>query len=99
MMLIRSWPTAYYTTWVPYYERFVITDSADCPDAFGYADIAIGHFGREEGLEQGSRRIVVKDRRFQASEWNQGRWVYLFFEGLLGSAEAESWADEAWGKT
>ena len=76
-----SWPAAYYATWVPYYERFVVTDSADCPDAFGYADVAVGHFGQEEDLLEGSRRIVVEDWRFRIGEWDQGRWAYLFFEG------------------
>ena len=91
-----SWPAAYYTTWVPHYDRFVVTDSGDCPDVFGYADIAVGHFGREEGLEKGSRRIVVETWRDLFEEWNPSRWAYLFFEGLLDSSEAESWADEAW---
>jgi len=93
-----SWPAAYYATWVPTYDRFVVMVSADCPDAFGYTDIAIGHFGKEESLLEGSRRIVVEDWRYQIGEWDQGRWAYLFFEGLLNEAGAESWADEAWGK-
>ena len=47
-----SWPGAYYTTWVPSYERFVVTYSADSPEVWGYADIAIGQFG-VKGSAQG----------------------------------------------
>jgi hypothetical protein len=45
-----SWPGAYYTTWVPIYDRYVVTYSADTPEVFGYCDIAIGHFGHDEDL-------------------------------------------------
>jgi len=93
-----SWPAAYYATWVPGYARFVVTDSADCPDAFGYTDIAIGNFAKEEGLVEGSRRVVVEDWRTRLAEYNQERWAYLFGEGVVGEAEAEAWADEAWGE-
>src|SRR6516164_1969152 len=29
---------------LPYYDRYVVTASADCPDAFGYCDFALGAF-------------------------------------------------------
>lgn len=91
-----SWPAAYYATWIPGYDRFAVTDSADCPDAHGYADLAIGHFGKEEGLVAGSRQVVVADWRRRIGEYGQGRWAYLFGEGLVDETEAKAWADEAW---
>ena len=39
-----DWPVQYHLVWTPIYERFVVTASADCPDCFGYADFALGHF-------------------------------------------------------
>ena len=93
-----SWPAAYYATWVPGYDRFAVTDSADCPDAHGYADLAIGHFGKEEGLIEGSRRVVVEDWQRRVAEYDQGRWAYLFGEGLVDETEADAWADDAWGE-
>jgi hypothetical protein len=47
-----SWPVYYHLVWVPIYERFVVTASADCPDAFGYADFALGHFARSDETRQ-----------------------------------------------
>ncbi len=91
-----SWPGAYYCTWVPCYERYVVTYSGDCPEVFGYCDIAIGHFGLDETLKEGSRRVVTDDWQRQYGEFNQGRWAYLFFEGLLDGEEAATWADVVW---
>jgi hypothetical protein len=91
-----SWPGAYYTTWVPFYERFVVTYSADTPEVFGYADIAIGQFEAKEGLKDGSHRIIVEDWRSQYHDCGQERWAYLFGTGIVDEAEAESWADEVW---
>jgi len=39
-----SWPVAYHVTWVPICDEYVVTQSADSPDAFGYCDFAIGYF-------------------------------------------------------
>ena len=91
-----SWPGAYYATWVPVYDRYVVTYSSDTHEVFGYCDIAIGHFGPDEGLMQGSRRVITADWEAQYCEFSQGRWVYLFSEGLVGREEAENWADAVW---
>lgn len=29
-------------------------------------------------------------------DWDQGRWIYLFDEGLIDRATADAWADEIW---
>jgi hypothetical protein len=47
--------------WTPIYERFVVTASTDCSDAFGYVDLALGHFGREDNIRQSVIRIVGRD--------------------------------------
>jgi hypothetical protein len=52
-----SWPTAYYVAWLPYYDRYVVTASADCPDAFGYCDFALGAFSIDTPIKEGSARI------------------------------------------
>jgi hypothetical protein len=43
-----SWPVAYKATYVPLFDRIVVTASADCPETFGgVCDVAIGAFGSE----------------------------------------------------
>ena len=88
------WPAACHATRVPGCDRFVATESADGPDAFGCTDVAIGHFGSERGLAPGSRQVILANWLHQAEEWGQARWVDLFSEGIVGEAEAAAWADE-----
>jgi hypothetical protein len=64
---------------------------------FGACDFAIGAFGPEVSLLQGSRDIIVNHWLWQRAEWDQRRWVYLFDTGLVSEAEAQAWAEEVWG--
>jgi hypothetical protein len=82
-----SWPVAYYVTWLPYYERFVVTASADCSDAFGYNDFAIGSFGSDKPTKKGARKIVCDDWHNQRA-FEQQPWAYLFSTGLISETEA-----------
>jgi hypothetical protein len=91
-----SWPVAYYVTWLPYYDRFVVTASADCPDAFGYCDFALDAFGIDTPLKESAKKIICEDWTGQNLEWEQQRWVYLFNTGLISEPEANAWADEVW---
>ena len=91
-----SWPGAYFVTWVPVYDRYVVTYSGDTPEVFGYCDIGVGHFGPDEELKEGSRRVITDDWSNQYGEFTQGRWAYLFATGLVDEEEAEAWADTVW---
>jgi hypothetical protein len=75
--------------------RAVVTASADCPDAFGFVDMAIGHFPAHLDLRAGSKEIVVADWTRLAST-GQARWAYLFETGLVAEETANNWADEVW---
>lgn len=92
-----SWPVSYYATYVPGFDRTVVTGSADCPDAFGFCDVALGSFGPEVSILEGSCRIIVSEWSSHRAEWDQQRWAYLFDTGLVNEAEAQAWADEVWG--
>jgi len=91
-----SWPVAYYVTWLPRYDRFVVTASADCPDGFGYCDFAIGEFGSDTPIREGARSVVCGDWKDQWRAWEQQRWAYLFNTGLISHEEAAAWAEEVW---
>ena len=66
-----DWPVQYHLVWTPIYERFVVTASADCSDAFGYADFALGHFGRDDDVGQSVIRIIKRDWTMQRKECSQ----------------------------
>jgi hypothetical protein len=93
-----SWPVAYKATYVPLFDRTVVTASADCPEAFGgVCDVAIGAFGSQTSILEGSRRIIISDWTNQWREHDQQRWAYLFDTGIVSKTEADAWADEVWG--
>ena len=39
-----DWPVEYCVTWIPLYNRFIVTASADCDEANGACDFALGQF-------------------------------------------------------
>jgi hypothetical protein len=91
-----SWPEAYFLTWVPQYDRFVVTGSMDCPDALGYCDFALGAFGVDTRLKDGAKRIICGEWASQRDEGDAQRWACLFGTGLISEPEASAWADEVW---
>ena len=90
-----SWPVAYYVTWLPCYDRFVVTASADCSDGFGYNDFAIGSFGSDTPIKEGARKAVCDDWHNQRA-YEQQPWAYLFSTGLISESEAIAWREETW---
>ena len=94
-----SWPVDYYVGFLPCYDVYVVTASADSPDAFGYNDLALGHFDAEEDLLTGSERVIGEDWQHQFDEWDQQRWENLWNTGLITGDRAVGLADSVWGKT
>ena len=94
-----SWPVAYHVTWVPIYDEYIVTQSADSPDAFGYCDFAIGHFPATDDFVQRAADEIKSDWGWQRDQFSQSRWAYLFGNGLIDETTAiqireEVWADE-----
>ena len=93
-----SWPEEYRVTYVPGFDRYVVTASVDSPDAYGVTDFAIGFLGREVDYDAGCRQAV--------QTWWQGRqilggspWEYVFDEGQIDELTAlrlrhAVWPDE-----
>lgn len=91
-----SWPVSYHVTWVPIYERYVVTQSADCPDAFGYCDFAIGHFPKTDDFVSAAAAEISDDWEWQRDQFTQERWAYLFGSGLIDEASAIRIREEVW---
>ena len=91
-----SWPADYHLIWLPGFDRWVLTYSADSSDAFGYCDFALGAFGADEDWRASVREILVADWRFQYGEWEQTPWAYVWGAGLVSEEEAMAWRREAW---
>ena len=101
-----SWPMAYYATTVSWAGEVIVTASADGPDTYGWADMAIGHFpaNNGHGALDGIRKVIVADWSAQAAR-GQREWVELFGRGEIPGALAMEWAeqvrwpkDDVWGR-
>lgn len=91
-----SWPEDYSVTYLPTFERFVVTAAQDSPDAWGVTELAIGHFSAEEAIREGSRKVITDWWRTLLKDCDQPRWEYLFNEGLIDEQTADEWADQVW---
>lgn len=91
-----SWPVAYHATWVPIYDVYVVTQSADCPDAYGYCDFAIGHFPANGDLAQQAAQELKSDWEWLRDQFCQSGWAYLFGTGLVAKSTAIQMRDEVW---
>ena len=91
-----SWPESYHVVFFPEAGRYVVTASQDSADAWGFTEIAIGHFEVSTPLLDGCRRIITRWWRHQFDGWDQPRWAYVWQEGNVSEEEANSWADSVW---
>ena len=91
-----SWPVAYHVTWVPIYDEYIVTQSADSPDAFGYCDFAIGHFPKTNDFVTAAANEIKGDWEWQRDQFCQARWAYLFGSGLIDEDTAIRHREEIW---
>lgn len=91
-----SWPEAYHATFLPGYERWVVTASADTDEVYGYEDIAIGHFRSGVPVRDGSRKLIKRWWRRRKREDQQAAWVDVWAKGLISEDEALDWRDAVW---
>lgn len=89
-----SWPVYYYISWIPYYERYVVTASYDSDDVEGYLDVAIGDL--PEGVEiEGDLKEVIINHWERDAIYLQG-WADCINEGIVKDPWA--WREEInWG--
>ena len=91
-----SWPEAYYATYLPVYDVYIVTMSQDSTDVYGYEDKAIGTFNPDVSIIDGSHKVITDWWEGMSGGYGQDRWEYLFDTGLVDTGMAESWADEIW---
>lgn len=94
-----SWPESYHVTYLPGFDRFVVTASRDGDDVWGCSDHAIGVADGKLGPTEAAKELILNFWRIQYGGWNQDRWAYLFDEGLISTKTAGKWADEIWNSS
>jgi hypothetical protein len=91
-----EWPEAYWLTWVPVFERWVVTASAESTDAWGHTDLAIGAFDPSIDPEEGAGRVIRHWWQRQFEGWDQSPWVEFREAGRIDEATAIAWREKVW---
>ena len=95
-----SWPMAYYLTWVPGYDRFVVTGSSDSPEGnYGECDLALGYCSAaddEADTLTKAAEIISGDWSAQYAEWEQQQWECFLDAGLISYGRAHAMATAVW---
>ena len=86
-----SWPESYYVSWIPYYDRYLVTASLDSPLNEGYLDLAIGALR--------DKATVEDDKKSSKAEWYDlfpyvRGWEECLNEGIVEDPWA--WRSELW---
>lgn len=92
-----DWPETYYLTYVPGYDRFVVTASEDSDDIYGCTDFAVGWFRSCRDLKASTGRVLTRFWRNVYETRDQYRWEEIYGEGLLSKDDAKRLADRVWG--
>ena len=93
-----SWPEAYHVTLLPGFNKYIVTASRDGSDTWGCVDHAIGIVNGDVTPVQAAKVSIIHYWNQQVYDGNQGRWEYLFNEGLIDRETAGDWADGVWQK-
>ena len=89
-----SWPLKYYISWIPYYERYVVTVSYDSPEVEGYLDLAIGDLSEGASVEKELKSVIVR-------HWDTDSMYLQGWEGVIDPGIVKdpwAWREEVdWG--
>jgi hypothetical protein len=91
-----SWPEAYYLTWLPGIDQWLVTSSRDTPEVGGYCDLALGQFSPDKSPLEGAGLIIGGNWCDQYIDYDQPHWELFFEAGLVTREVANEWADEVW---
>lgn len=92
-----DWPDEYYLSWVPVYDRYVITVSADSDESLrGRVDMAIHSFAAGSDILAEVKPAIIDDWEMERGQFEQRRWEKAYSSGLISKQLAGEWADEVW---
>jgi hypothetical protein len=91
-----SWPEAYYLTWLPGIDRWLVTASRDSPEVGGYCDTALGHFEDQPDPVDGAGSTIGGYWSDLMTEYDQQPWECFFAAGIVDYGTAQGWADDVW---
>jgi len=92
---VGAGPEEYRATWVPGFDKVVITGSTDSEELYGHTDFALGYCEPGETLVTDIGKILKDWWLEQRQEWDQAPWS-LIDAGIIDECTANRLRDEAW---
>jgi len=92
-----SWPEAYYITYLPGFNKYIVTASRDSEDLCGCTDNAIGIFDGDLDKTEVAKKALIKHWRIAKRQGVDDGWQAVWERGLVNNKVAFSWAKEVWG--
>ena len=84
-----DWPVAYLATYLPLYEVYVVTSSADSDEIFGVCDLAIGSVPVTDDLRVAAGAVIGRDWKKQYEGWEQAKWEEIVDAGRITHGQVE----------
>jgi hypothetical protein len=94
-----SWPEEYHVTWIPHYDRYIVTASSDSKDVHGFEDIALGFF-RGSPVKGGDRKTIKSIITGYWTETSdvQMAWEEYWNHGAISNETAWKWRGDVWSE-
>ncbi len=89
------WPEAYHATFIPGFDRYIVTASRDSEDLYGCCDNAIGWFDAHTDWKE-SAKAIVSAWWAMRRDYGQESWVELLDAGSFGEADAHALREAIW---
>jgi hypothetical protein len=81
-----TWGSLYCLTWLPEFERFVVTESTDDDEPYQHTDFAIGHFGPCADEHAAAMEVI-------ADHWRLRRDVSVDDEAIVMAVQPDAVAE------
>jgi hypothetical protein len=91
-----SWPEAYYVTFIPRFDRYVVTASRDSDDLYGCCDHAIGWFSDTVDPKAGGIAVVKAWWEMARDCRDQEGWFCFVDAGSVTEVEAQGLRENVW---
>jgi hypothetical protein len=94
-----DWPADYRVSFVPGYDRYVVTGSRDTDDIYGYNDTSLGHFGLDEDVVEGCIRCLRTEWEMcVAAQCDRPETIYSV-GGVVPGPRLDAFLEELWPST
>ena len=91
-----SWEESYHVSFIAEYDRYVVTASQDSPDAMGFCDLCIGHFGATNDVVSDALEVIENWWGDKVAEYDANPYERISGLGSASIEQIENIARNVW---